>query len=320
MEGVEATALMAAAARARESERADRLFDDPWAAALAGEEGFELLARYESSRPDRPMVVVAIRNRFFDDFLLGNALDGVRQFVLIAAGLDTRAFRLAWPPKVRVFELDQPGVLAYKQVILDDARASAVCERRTVVADIRDDWAPALLDAGYDPAVRAVWLAEGLLFYLPEPSVHELLETTAKLSCRDSTLGTDTLYSAMPAPYSSQECSQCRAEAEAQLAFGTDRPADLLAKHGWTPTLHWYRDIAEDLGRRWPSTDDLVLRGTIITATPAGRSRAAEIERMRPGLVDSAIPVGNRRPSAFSATRGSKHRTGTTRLSTTWRR
>lgn len=270
MGGVAATALMGAAARARESERADRLFEDPWAAALAGGEGFELLAGEESLRPDRPMSVLVVRHRFFDDFLLGQALDGVRQFVLIAAGLDTRAFRLAWPPTVRVYELDEPGVLAYKQAILEEAGASAVCERRTVVVDLRDDWARALLDAGYDPTVRVVWLAEGLLFDLPEPSVHQLLETTAKLSRRGSTLGTDALSCAMLASGLLPERSQPHVEPDAPLAFGTDRPADLLAKHGWKPTLHWYRDVAQDLGRRRPSLDESVARSTVITATYAG--------------------------------------------------
>jgi O-methyltransferase involved in polyketide biosynthesis len=70
MEGVGVTAKMTAAARARESERADRLFDDPWAASLSGDEGFDFLAREEALLPDRPEAVFVVRHRFFDDFLL----------------------------------------------------------------------------------------------------------------------------------------------------------------------------------------------------------------------------------------------------------
>jgi methyltransferase (TIGR00027 family) len=128
--------------------------------------------------------VFVVRHRFFDDFLLRHAADGVRQPVLVTAGLDTRAFRLAWPSGVRVFELDQPIVLDYEETVLEQAGATAGCERKAVAADLRADWGPALLEAGYDSAASAVWLGEGLLFYVPEAAVSDLLDTTAKLSCR----------------------------------------------------------------------------------------------------------------------------------------
>jgi methyltransferase (TIGR00027 family) len=300
VEDVGASALMIAAARARESERSDRLFEDPWAAALASEEGFELLARDDSLRPSGPADIYVVRHRFFDDFALGRVREGARQVVVVAAGLDTRAFRLTWPPEVRLFELDQPGVLAYKQAILDEAGASAACERRMVAVDLRDAWAPALLRAGYDPTLPVVWLAEGLLCLLPRSSLHELLDTTAKLSCVDSALGTDTLSSAVLASDSLPEWSPSYDEADAPLVYGTDRPADLLAKHGWKPTLHWYRDVAEDVGRRWPSAGDSVPPGTLITATSAGLSQSAEIEGARWRFADIAHAS---RPPASRASR-----------------
>jgi methyltransferase (TIGR00027 family) len=260
---------MTAAARARESERADRLFEDPWAAALAGEEGFEFLEQEEALHPNRPKAAFVVRHRFFDDFLLERAVDGLRQVVLVAAGLDTRAFRLAWPPGVQVFELDQPGVLSYKQAILEEARARAACERKTVAVDLRDDWAPALLDAGYEPMEPVVWLAEGLLFYLPETAVCELLDTTARLSCVGSALGTDTLPSAMLDAASLQAWMRFYADARAPLVFGIDRPEELLAEHGWHPTSRSYRDLAADLGRDWPPQAADAPRGTIMTAALA---------------------------------------------------
>jgi methyltransferase (TIGR00027 family) len=269
VEGVGVTAKMTAAARARESERADRLFEDPWAASLAGDEGFDFLAREEALLPDRPEAVFVLRHRFFDDFLLRRAGDGVRQVVLIAAGLDTRAFRLAWPSGVRVFELDQASVLDYKEAVLEKAGATAGCERKTVAVDLREDWGAALLEAGYDSTAAGVWLAEGLLFYLPEAAVYDLLDTTAKLSCAGSALGTDTMSSAMLASESRQTWKQFYADSDAPLKFGADRPADLLAEHGWQPTLHSYSELAEQLGRSWPSQADQWPRGAIISATLA---------------------------------------------------
>jgi methyltransferase (TIGR00027 family) len=269
VEGVGVTAKMTAAARSRESERADRLFEDPWAALLAGNEGFDFLAREEALLPDRPQAVFVVRHRFFDDFLLKSAADGVRQVVLVAAGLDTRAFRLAWPAGVRVFELDQPTVLDYKETVLEQAGATAGCERDAVAVDLRDDWGPALLEAGYDASATAVWLAEGLLFYLPEAAVHDLLDTTAKLSCAGSALGTDTISSAVLASESRRAWKQFYAGSKAPLKFATDHPADLLAAHGWQPTLHSYGELAGQFGRTWPPQDDQWPRSSIITATLA---------------------------------------------------
>src|SRR5215831_9736049 len=132
------TARLTAAARARESRRPDRLFDDPLAEALAGSEGFAFMERFESAaRPaasvpagnDNPYI--AIRSRFFDDFLTGAvASEGApRQIVLVAAGLDTRAFRLEWPAGTKLYELDRPELLEAKQEILDRARATPRCPR-----------------------------------------------------------------------------------------------------------------------------------------------------------------------------------------------
>jgi methyltransferase (TIGR00027 family) len=260
---------MTAAARARESGRADRLFEDPWAGALAGEEGFALLERDEALRPATPAFVV--RHRFFDGFLMACAADGVRQVVLVAAGLDTRAFRLAWPAEVRLFELDQPSVLSYKQGVLTDAGASATCERVAVPVDLRDDWAPRLLEHGYKPGDPAVWLAEGLLFYLPEAAVHELLDTAAALSSPGSTLGTDTMSSAMLGHESRQAWVESYADAGAPFVFAADRPAELLAQHAWEPTLHAYPDVARRLGRPWqfpaaPGPQSMIITATLASA------------------------------------------------------
>ncbi len=115
------TARWTAAARARESGRQDHLFDDPWAAALAGQEGADWIAQ----RPENSTLPIVLRTRYFDDFVQRiTQQDGIRQVVLLAAGLDTRGFRLAWPAGVQLFELDQPAVLQHKERVLSAASAS----------------------------------------------------------------------------------------------------------------------------------------------------------------------------------------------------
>lgn len=176
---LEATARWTAAVRAVERGREDRLFDDPWAATLAGDEG----AAWMVTRSPESVTPIVIRTRFFDDWLASSARPGgPSQVVLLAAGLDTRAWRLAWPEETVLFELDRPDVLAAKAGVLAEARAAAACERRPVEADLALDWAPPLRAAGFDPTVRTAWLAEGVLFYLPDDVVRDVLEVVSGLS------------------------------------------------------------------------------------------------------------------------------------------
>ena len=268
VEGVAATSLMTAAAGARESARSDRLFDDPWAELLGGDEGRAFLARQDEVLPPPPTPVFVVRHRFFDDFLLAQASRGIRQVVLLAAGLDTRAYRLEWPAGVRVFELDQPEVLSYKQSVLDGYGASPTCERVVVPTDLREDWAAKLLASGYDRSQAAVWLAEGLLFYLPEEAVRGLLDTTARLSVPGSVLGTDTMSAVMLASEQRRPWVDLFRDSGAPFVFGTDDPAELIGSHGWVPTIYSSRAVAESLGRAWPSPAGSALPpGSIITAT-----------------------------------------------------
>ena len=141
------TSRWMAAARARESEREDRLFCDPLAADLAGPEGFAWLDRMETAaRPGGPGLYAVIRTRFFDDFLLDACeRSGVRQVVLAAAGMDTRAFRLDWPPQTRFFEMDLPEVLEAKDRVIESSGIEERCGRRTVAVDLeKEDWPEAL--------------------------------------------------------------------------------------------------------------------------------------------------------------------------------
>jgi len=171
LEGVAATALAVAAIRAEETVRPDRLFADPLAEAFVAASG------WSPSRPsgDRRAVVlrawVVARTVFLDELLGSACREGRRQVVLLGAGLDVRAFRLPWPPGVRWFELDAAEVLDYKDLVLAEQAAVAGCERVPVRCDLRADWPGALLAAGFEPGQPTVWVAEGVLAYLPQEQV-----------------------------------------------------------------------------------------------------------------------------------------------------
>jgi methyltransferase (TIGR00027 family) len=248
------TSRWMAAARARESERADRLFDDPLAAALAGSEGFAWLERMEAAAlPGGPGLYAVIRTRFFDDFLLQVCKSsGARQVVLAAAGMDTRAFRLGWPSRTRLYELDLPEVLEAKDLVIEDAGAKASCERRTVGVDLQQEsWPEGLLAAGYRPESQSVWLIEGLLFYLTRIAVHGLLEKVGTLTATGSLLGLDVMNKGLffsPVAWPQQAVLAWRG---APGLFGTDDPETLLGHHGWEADVTQPGEDRANFGR-WP--------------------------------------------------------------------
>lgn len=183
--------------RAEESRRVDRLFDDPYAQAFlraapgafdgeqrAATAGGGDLASWGTAF----WAHAVIRTRFFDDYLLAAAGAGLRQVVLLAAGLDTRAFRLPWPNGVRLYELDLPEVMDFKQRVLDEAAAVTRCERTAVPIDLRADWTTPLRTAGLDAAEPTGWLAEGLLVYLAADEAEDLLVRVGELSVAGSQL------------------------------------------------------------------------------------------------------------------------------------
>jgi methyltransferase (TIGR00027 family) len=243
-----------AAARARESERADRLFDDPLAAALAGPEGFAWLERMESAaRSGWPGLYPVIRTRFFDDFLVDACRGlGVRQVILAAAGMDTRAFRLDWPSQTRLYELDLPEVLDAKEDVIEAAGAEASCERRTVRVDLRQaTWPEALLDVGYRPERLSVWLIEGLLFYLTRAAVHGLLEKVGALTATGSLLGLDVMNRGMFFSPVAWPMQAALARRGAPGRFGTNDPETLMAHHGWEADATQAGEEGANYGR-WP--------------------------------------------------------------------
>jgi methyltransferase (TIGR00027 family) len=231
---LEATAHWTAAARAAESERSDGLFVDPWAAALAGPEGMSWLAQ---RTPDATLPMV-LRTRYFDDWLGSiTGRDGIRQIVLMAAGLDTRAYRLRWPEGTRLFELDREAVLRHKAEVLGAAGAIPTCGRQAVGADLTRDWAETLLSVGFDPAQPTGWLLEGLFFYLADEDMARLLDAVTRLAGPGSRLGFDVINGAVLTSPWTKPWVEMQAEAGAPWIGTLDDPVRFLADRGWRATL-----------------------------------------------------------------------------------
>ncbi len=254
MNGVGKTARWTAAARARESSRSDRLFDDPYASLLAGPEGTELLRHFHTTRAsDEGNPFLPIRTRWFDDAIEKGLAAGLVQVVGLGAGLDTRAYRLAWPAGTTVYEVDQSTVLSYKRAILDNANAAPQCGLRTVPVDLGDDWPAALAAAGHDPRVPTLWFTEGVLFYLPDKLAAEVVRRAAELSAPGSQLSVDLIGTGIYRfPYMRHFLRKLE-DAGSPWQFGTDDPGGFLAENGWTV------DVVTEPGRpgaeygRWSS-------------------------------------------------------------------
>lgn len=260
--GVGKTALEIARARAVESRRGDRLFDDPYADAFvaAAPVGAELVAAGVMRNAIHSVIV---RTRFFDDYLQQACAAGCRQVVLLAAGLDSRGFRLTWPEGVRLFELDLPDVLAFKDRVLTGQATRPRCTRMAVPVDLREDWETPLTEAGFASTAPTVWLAEGLLIYLSGDEAARLLTTVGELSAPDSQLTFDHrhpldahLTEARAIPALQQYTSLWKGG----LGAGT---LDWLTDHGWDAQAHDRDDYAASLGRPAPDPSS---GATLITA------------------------------------------------------
>jgi methyltransferase (TIGR00027 family) len=243
-EAVASTGLLVAAIRARESASDHPLFTDPYADKLAGDRGRALLNAAIAETGERSTLQIVVRTRFWDEALL-RAVRVAEQVVILAAGMDARAYRLAWPDGTTVYELDQPAVIAAKADLLADDQPR--CRRVAIGVDLADDWPAALTAAGFDPQTPAAWLIEGLLQYLDKDAVRTLFDRVNMLSAPNSTLlydvvGKTLLESPMMAPLLKN-----MAEQGSPWLFGTDEPGELAESHRWSATV---TDIAEP-GNRW---------------------------------------------------------------------
>lgn len=198
---VGSTATGVAALRALASKQRDPLIFDPYADPLVKAVGLEHCNRRadgEMHVEGHPMLdnrraceQIAVRTRFFDDFLSSAGAAGVRQAVILASGLDTRGYRLDWPAGTVVYEIDQPEVIEFKTRTLAALGASPAAELRSIGVDLRDDWAQALQHSGFDASAPTAWIAEGLLIYLPPEAQDRLFDAIMALSAPGSRIATE---------------------------------------------------------------------------------------------------------------------------------
>jgi methyltransferase (TIGR00027 family) len=196
---VGATATMAAAARAIATRTDHALIGDPFAEPLVRAVGIDLLTRLATGEaaPDDLVGHAAIngakvRTKFYDEFFLDATSTGITQVVILASGLDSRAYRLPWPAGTVVYEVDQPQVIEFKTRTMAELSAAPTAERRVVAVDLRDDWPAAVRTAGLDPARPAAWSAEGLLGYLPPEAQDGLLDSITELSALGSRVAAES--------------------------------------------------------------------------------------------------------------------------------
>lgn len=262
------TALAVAGGRAIESKRADALVTDPYADALVAaadadmptptrlpHPGYEHDAEFEGIW-SQTATHMGIRTRFFDDFCADAWRDGVTQAVILASGLDARALRLDWPTNCTVFEIDQPRVLAFKSQVLAQENVDPPCLRREVPIDLRNDWATALQQTGFDRSRPCAWLVEGLLPYLPADAEARLLAGMHELSAPGSRIAVEHMRSLQAL----QDSTNGRWERIAER-FGIDitdlfydnetrpDPDEQLNKLGWHALATTGSELADRYGR-----------------------------------------------------------------------
>jgi methyltransferase (TIGR00027 family) len=272
---VGATATMVAAARALASRAPDSLIDDPYAADLVRAVGVDFFTRLvdgeiplstlEGDGPRFMANVIAVRTRFFDDFFAHAGGAGIRQAVILAAGLDSRPYRLPWAAGTTVFEVDQPKVIEFKTTTMDAIGATPTADRRTVSIDLREDWPAALRRSGFDDSQPTAWSAEGLLVYLPPEAQDRLFDNIAALSAPGSQLATE--YHPDAGASIGERAAAMRAEWQqhgfdvnlADLFYRGERShvVDYLTGHGWHVAARPRPDMFREYGREFPETDEL---------------------------------------------------------------
>jgi methyltransferase (TIGR00027 family) len=286
---VGATATMVAAARALATEDPNPIINDPFAAALVRAVGIDFFTRMVDGKisPTLEEKVgetgqvelqtetdsLAVRTRFFDDFFTNTARAGIGQVVILAAGLDARAYRLAWPPGAVVYEVDQPNVIKFKTDTMARLGAEPTTERRTVSIDLREDWPTALRDSGFDDTKPAAWSAEGLLMYLPPDAQDRLFDHITGLSAPGSQLATE--YHPDTGP-TMTERSQAMNDRWANLGCDVDlsglfyegdrnNVADYLSERGWRVATRPRRELFADYGRAFPADEALAAFRNIVS-------------------------------------------------------
>jgi len=279
---VGATATAVAARRAMASKGPDPLIDDPYAEPLVNAVGVDAFIKMMNGEieltdddpaftPRRLAEGMAVRTRFFDNFFTEAAAAGVRQAVILAAGLDTRAYRLPWPSGTVVFEVDQPQVIEFKTRTLADLGAAPAADRRTVAVDLRDDWIGALRDNGFDLDRPTAWIAEGLLGYLPPDAQDRLFDNITALSSAGSRIGTGYVPDirdriAKRGKEISERWRRLGLNLNwSELVYDGERndAAEYLTGQGWQTTVHTTPELYSANGFEFPDAPSMVAFGDI---------------------------------------------------------
>lgn len=270
---VGATATMVAAARAIASAEPDPLISDPYAADLVRAVGVEFFSKLvdgeislDGELADGAALmtgIMAVRTKFFDDFFTSAGDAGIRQAVILASGLDSRAYRLPWPDGTVVYEIDQPAVVSSKTATMAQIGATPTAERRTVAIDLRDDWPAALQAAGFDPTAPSAWSAEGLLAYLPPDAQDRLFDNITELSAPGSRLATEFHpdIAANLRERGNEMSEQWRKHGLdldlANLWYDGERNSvtEYLGDSGWSVTARRRPELFAEYGREFPAGD-----------------------------------------------------------------
>jgi methyltransferase (TIGR00027 family) len=224
------TARWVAVYRARETERPDALFRDPYARALAGKRGEEIAASMPHA--NRNMWSYTMRTYLVDDLIISQVREGVDMVINLAAGLDARPYRMALPASLQWIEVDFPEILAYKEEILGNEKPECALER--VRLDLSDATARRkLFERLGRQATKALILAEGLIIYLAADEVVSLgkdLATPPSFQRWILDLASPGLLRMLQKKLGSQ-----LDQAGAPLKFAPAEGPDFFTRCGWQP-------------------------------------------------------------------------------------
>jgi len=227
-----------------------------------------------------------VQTRFFDEFFTSATHQGIRQVVIVAAGLDSRAYRLNWADGTTIFEIDRPKILEFKTRVMAEHAAAAAADRRDVTADLRENWSTPLLASGFAATLPSAWSVEGILPYLDGDAQHALLRRITELSAPGSRLAIGALGSCLD-----QDRLTALEEKHPGLNLSGDvdfsaltyddaakaEPAQWLADHGWSvdPVLT-NPELQREYGRTPAQVDldlDEIMHSEYISARRSSSTR-----------------------------------------------
>jgi methyltransferase (TIGR00027 family) len=230
------TSLFIAAARSIETkkQKKERLFEDPYAELLAGNEGFNLLKQAQLSFPAL-QETVAFRTYFIDKCLYEWIIEGnIKQLILLGSGMDTRAWRLPFKKNVNVYEIDFEEVLKYKNKLIDSTNRAPLSKAQKIFlqSDLtKEDWINSLKKGGFKSLQESVWVMEGLLMYLKENEVESILKEVFLLSSPGSRILAHIHSSPSTDEFPAASIHSFLEDLGAPIKWSSDYAENLFKKH-----------------------------------------------------------------------------------------